>query len=306
MAQVVKARLKRAIADLVQQAIDLHVHIGPEVIPRAYTAATLAASQQGKLAGAVVKNHFYPTAFGAVQADAADFRIIPGLVLNRFVGGLNPDAVWATSLIANGPFVVWLPTVHAERFLRANTYEIAPEWVADAAITCRKSSSINPVRITSDGKLLPAARRVIQAIAQADAVLATGHIAWQETELVAHYAQQCGVRAVIVTHPIYQHIAMPIHVQQQLAAAGCYMEQCASMYRMDGILLDAIVGQIRAIGSQHVILSSDVGQSFSPSPSDALREYCLELASRSITLAELQIMLVDNPRKILGLPAKMS
>ena len=289
---------------IIRQTIDMHVHIGPEVIPRKFTAAGLVRAQRGKLAGAVAKNHCYPTVFATAKVPAGDFRLVPGLVLNNFVGGLNPDAVYATALLANGPFVVWLPTTHAEQFLAESEYEIAPEWVADKRLTLRRSKDVTPVLVSRNGRLTAAARRTIDAVAAAGAVLATGHISWRETELVAAYAQRAGVRAVIVTHPIYQHIQMPIDVQRRLAAQGCFMEQCYSMYKLDSIPIATIAAEVKAVGAQSIILSSDVGQAFSPDPDQALMEFGQLLMKQGITLPDLRTMLVDNPRRILGITEK--
>lgn len=288
------------LKQLIKEAIDMHVHIGPELIPRKYSASSLARSERGKLGGAVVKSHFYPTVFATAAIRERGFTLIPGLVLNNFVGGLNPEAVYATSLLADGPFVVWLPTISAEQFLRQSEYEVAPEWAGAKGIAARPSDAVVPARVSSNGTLTPAATRVIAAIARTGAVLATGHISPYETELVADYARRCGVRAVIVTHPIYQRINMPLDVQKKLAAAGCYIEQSYSMYSIDGISMQEIAIQIKEVGADSVILSSDVGQRFSASPGEALLQFASLLMREGITIAELERMLVVNPRKILG------
>ena len=54
--------MKKQLNNMITRAIDLHVHIGPEIIPRKYTAQSLADAERGKIAGCVLKNHFYPTA----------------------------------------------------------------------------------------------------------------------------------------------------------------------------------------------------------------------------------------------------
>ena len=46
---------------ILQQAIDLHIHIGPEIIPRKFTLPELVDYEKGKLRGVGVKNHFFPT-----------------------------------------------------------------------------------------------------------------------------------------------------------------------------------------------------------------------------------------------------
>ena len=57
--------------------------------------------------------------------------------------------------------------------------------------------------------------------------------------------------------------------------------------------------QIQTIGCDHVILSSDLGQSSSPYPDDGLNEFAKGLISRSITQDNLDKMLIINPQRLL-------
>ena len=61
-----------------------------------------------------------------------------------------------------------------------------------------------------------------------------------------------------------------------------------------------IAQQIKAVGANSVILSSDVGQAFSPAPSQALYEFANLLFEQGISLDELKRMLVANPKKLLN------
>lgn len=287
------------IEEIIKQAIDLHIHIGPEIIPRKYTAQSLAEAERGKLGGAVLKNHFYPTAAMFDQQSIKGIELYGSIVLNNAVGGMNPEAVYAASLVSKKPLIVWFPTINAEQFLCTNKYEIAPEWVEDKSLTLKTAKETTPVKVTKDGELLPQTKQVITMIAQVKGVLATGHIAAKESMLVAAYARSLQV-PVIITHPIYQHITMTIAQQKELAKLGCYMEQSYSMYSMDGIPVKEIAEQIKSVGPASVILSSDVGQTFSPSPSEALKLYCELLIEEGISKNELETMLVKNPRDFLG------
>lgn len=47
--------MNEKIKKIVEQAYDLHVHIGPEIVPRKYTAQAPAVAERDKLAGAVLK-----------------------------------------------------------------------------------------------------------------------------------------------------------------------------------------------------------------------------------------------------------
>ena len=287
---------------IIATSIDMHVHIGPEVIPRRYTVQSLAASETGALAGAVLKNHFYPTA--ALAQSSPEFTEFGAVVLNWPVGGLNSEAIRASALISDNPIVVWLPTIHAAQFLDNSEYELAPEWLSGKAMALRRARDIRGITLFANNglsdALSEAAQNVAKTVRDFGAVLATGHVSFDEAAAIASYALEIGVRAVIVTHPVYQRIAMPIAVQQDLAKRGCYMEVCYSMYSLDDIPVRKLADQIKAIGPKQTILSSDVGQLSSESPSEALVKFCQLLLQQDIPVKWLEMMLVTNPRQILG------
>lgn len=294
--------MKKTLKDIVRQAIDIHLHVGPEVIPRKYTVGKLINEQAGKIDGAVLKNHFYPTQpFINEIKETRGLELFGGVVLNNSVGGLNPEAIYASSLLSDKPIIVWLPTINAENFLNKSAYEIAPEWVKDKGLVAQKAKDVRPVKVTNGKKLTKETIELLEMIRRYNAILATGHISWQESVLVVNEARKIGIKKIVITHPIYQRINMPINVQKELAKKGCFIEQCYSMYAIDKIAIKKIAQQIKAVGSNSVILSSDVGQTFSPAPSVALRRFATLLIAEGINENELFTMMVTNPRKLLGI-----
>lgn len=291
--------MSKQINEIIKQAIDIHVHIGPEAIPRKYSIERLIREEKGKIGGFVLKNHFFPTV--PLIAKQNSLAIFGGLVLNNFVGGLNTEAIYAMSTIAQHPFIVWFPTIHADNFLRQSMYEIAPEWVKNKNIIARKATAVVPVIITKNNKLTPEAIKVLYTIKQCNAVLATGHISWEESLLLVDKALAVGIKNIVITHPIYQRVGMPIRVQKSLAQRGCFIEQCYSMYSIDKITIEALVEQIQDIGYKSIILSSDVGQTFSPAPSDALYKFAKILHEKGIKEDTLHQMLVKNPKKLMSI-----
>ncbi len=291
---------EKNIRSIVSRAVDIHLHIGPEVIPRKYTVREVVTEEAGNLAGCVLKNHFYPTTPLFTKADCKKLQLYGGIVLNNPVGGLNPEAIRAVALISDKPIVVWLPTTNSEQFLKNSKYELAPEWLKGKKVPLRLAKDVKPVVVTKAGRLTAPAKRVIETIADVDAVLATGHISWQEAMVVVEYALARGVKRIVITHPIYQRIAMPIEKQKELAAKGCFIEQCYSMFAIDDIPIKKIAEQIKAVGAERVILSSDVGQAFSPSPSQALFEFSNLLLKEGVSLDKLERMLVANPKQLLN------
>lgn len=294
--------MKNSIKNIIKKAIDIHVHIGPEVIPRKFETNNLVKTEEGKITGFVLKNHFFSTIpFIKDVEDKTKLKLFGSIVLNNSVGGLNEEAIYSSSSITNKPIMVYFPTINAKNFLDKSKYEIAPEWVNNKNFKGRKSRNVKAVEILKDNKLLKETTKILEFIKKEKYVLATGHISWRESKILVDSALKKGVKKIVITHPIYQKIRMPIKVQKELARLGCYIEQSYSMYSIDRIPIKKIARQIKEVGVNSVILSSDVGQVFSPSPSKALYNFCLLLSKEGIDEDGLYRMLVTNPKKLLSI-----
>ena len=299
-----KVREMKTVKEIVRRAIDLHFHIGPEIIPRKYTVDGLAKTLQWKMGGFALKSHFFPTVPMIRQATALatadgkdDLLLIGSVTLNWPVGGLNPEAVRTSAGLSEKPIIVWFPTISAKNYLDKSEFEIRPEWVNNPLFRPRASGGLKGISVLVEGRLSDEALDVLKAIRECDAVLATGHISWQESELLAEKALKWGIK-VIITHPIYQLIDMPIKIQKRLADMGAFIEVCYSMYSIDKIPLEKLASQIKEIGAEKCILSSDLGQRFSKDPDVALEEFARMLMQEGISAEELGMMMVTNPRKL--------
>ena len=280
--------------EIIKNCYDLHLHIGSEILPRKYRTDNLVKELSGKISGCVLKNHFYPTA-PLIPSDCADLDIFGSVVLNRFCGGPNPDAIYASALIAPKPLFVWLPTIHSAQFLKESKFEIPPEWTGNPNFQSRLSSAILPVEITK-ASIQP----VIKAVKDVGGVLCTGHISWQESVMVAEESLKNGLSKIIITHPIYQRIDMPVDIQKELASVGCFIEQCYSMITIDNIPAAKIAEQILEVGSEKIVLSSDVGQLHSTAADSAMRNFAQILMNEGIGIEKIKMMMVDNPKKIIA------
>jgi hypothetical protein len=274
--------------------IDLHVHIGPDILQRKYSMESIAKEERGKIAGMALKSHAFPTPNNAVDNPV----LVPSVVLNNFVGGLNPEAVFALRRASEGPIIVWFPTVHARNHLEKTGCEVPKEWSQEQT-TIQKN--VNGIAVLDRrGRLSSESKDVLEAIKETRAILATGHLSFQETEIVVQNAKQIGIQNVIITHPIYQHIAMPIALQRKLSLMqGVFIEHTYAMFLIDKITIMNIVRQMREIGPEKCILSSDMGQTGNPSPSEGLLDFAHRLMAEGITEAEIELMLDKNPREII-------
>jgi predicted metal-dependent TIM-barrel fold hydrolase len=68
---------------------------------------------------------------------------------------------------------------------------------------------------------------------------------------------------------------------------------------MDHLTYEQYIEVIRTVGAQGVILSSDVGQIFSPTVSEAMREFFDEFQKRGIKEDEIVQMSVMNTNHLL-------
>ena len=102
--------------------IDMHVHSHPDVFGRNMDDIDVAQLARSKgMRGILLKNHVAETASRA----ALVMKVVPGIevwggvVLNKAVGGINPDAVeWMHRVYGGRGKVVWLPTFESDKHVK--------------------------------------------------------------------------------------------------------------------------------------------------------------------------------------------
>lgn len=289
-------------------AIDIHVHAAPELFPRIGDTIDIARrARELGMSGFVCKCHHEPTTSRATLAQRAveGVRIWGGIVLNGFVGGINPIAV--ASALQTGARIVWMPTMHAKHHIKvlgAGTYGIRSMTLTASATLTDGIEVVDP-----SGVLLDEARTVIQLVADADATIATAHLSPTEILAVAKEARRVGARCV-VTHAFFpEHTTTD--VLREAADEGAWIELSAvvayPMARHFGHSMTlAQAGElIEMLGSDRVVLSSDAGQIHNPWPPDVLRAFANALVAIGIPGEDVRRMLTVNPRHILGIDDEM-
>jgi hypothetical protein len=297
------------IRELLEKSYDLHYHIGPDILPRKFNADELIREEEGKIAGVALKAHSFPTitAINAAKKNSeSKIKLFGSITLNYFMGGFNASAIYASAVMSKKyPIIVWFPTVHAENHLRKNKskYEFPPEWVKDPNFVARKKNELRAIKVTDwNNKLFDKCERVLRMIKKMDCILATGHLSWKESEVLATEALNMGIK-VVITHPMQRDIKMPLKVQKKLAAKGAFIEYCYIMYldrdHPEDYPLEEQVKCMKEIGIDKVILSSDGGQLRNPSPSQCMHDYIKLLSKHGLEAEDFHQMLVKNPKEIL-------
>jgi hypothetical protein len=304
--------------------VDTHYHVGPELIVRRYDVKTLADVAAPFGATLVLKNHTYPTTPLASLARARfGAKFLGGVVLNRYVGGLNPQAVEG-ALSGNRalvdaiapdmtPFVVWMPTVHAQSHIRVHGFSFDPRWAGCCTDEDEGHSHATPDRapdapvivFDEDGRPRPELLATLEMMVRNRCILATGHLHAEEVKRLVPLALEMGIHRVILTHPHYPSIQLSDEAQKTLTRRPeVFVEHCFAVHTQDGIRLQAYADAIRVTGPEQVLLSTDFGQvSSEPFPDGTLR-YAAELGrliKGTVARSDFIAMFSSNGRRALGI-----
>lgn len=270
---------------------DLHVHAAPCVTERwGDDATTVAAYEQAGFSGCVLKGHCEPTVGRAVAAGAGrSVRVDGGVVLNHPAGGLNPAAVAAA--LAAGGRVVWMPTVDALRHRRAGLAH--PPSCAPAL--AQPGLAIPP----ADPAAEAAVRTICDLVADADALLATGHLSGPEIDWLLAAAADAGVRRVLVTHPSFVVPGLDATTTAGLCARGAYAEITAYQLLRHGTDAADLAAFLNTVGPSRCVLSSDAGHPELPPPPEALERLVDALVREGVDPADTEMMAATTPRGLL-------
>lgn len=302
--------------------VETHYHVGPELVARRYDIALLAEATKPFGAAVVLKNHTYSTTPLAALARARyGVQFYGGVVLNRYVGGLNPAAV-SGAVSGNKanvtrtepddcPVVVWMPTVDAVSHVETFGFGFDPNWAGccshqPSRVMAADLGGREPV-VAFDHDLRPTEEllQVLQAIARHGCVLATGHLSAQEVMELVPLAASHGVRRIIVTHPHYPSVKLTdAQLAQLVRMPGVYVEHCFAIHTQDGVALEKFADSIRETGSERVLLSTDFGQVNSHAFPAGTVIYAMEigrLLKDYLSIAELMHMFSTNGRVALGM-----
>lgn len=286
---------------LILSGIDTHIHVGDPYHKDGGLNRMWTVSEADNLGLPVVaKAHFFsfipeaPNVYGSVTLNT----------------GLDPEAIRRVSKEMTKQFTVWFPSLNARAHHNAVAGDAAWKTLF-AGIEIGEPISV----IDESGKLTMQAIETIDAIRQAGAILATGHLSSNEVNVLVPEAISMGVRSVILTHVSSRHNRILAEDQKRLidlgdqAGAPVYAEHCAITW-IDGKegaynLVRDFVTPIQTVGAEHCILSSDCGRvlpadSTNPAtPIESLMTFSELLIEKGLSLSDLQQMLVTNPKRLL-------
>ena len=176
-----RARVRAMIADiddgivdeLMKGALDLHVHSGPSTMERQidHFQAVEQAAEAG-MRGILFKDHHYSVAPFIPIMDRVlghhGVAMYGGLVMNNSTGGLDPFVVDAQ--LKMGAKLIWMPTAQSANHIRSSRRKSR----LASKVALKKSPGITVV--DAYGNLLDVVKEILDSIAEADAILSSGHL----------------------------------------------------------------------------------------------------------------------------------
>ena len=295
-------------------AIDVHLHLDPDSpgaggVIRAidvFDAARLAMARG--MRGFVFKTHQdTSSASGAYMVRkhvSPTFEVYGRMASNYSTGGINVATLEHFTQIKGGWGRIYeMPTRDS---ITATT---APGSTDRATLArTRPWMLMMPegtpayIAVSKNGELLPEVKHLIGELAKIRTVdsngrmvLATGHATPEEHLLLTREARRQGLN-VLLTHP------GDIPQLPEAARLGAFIEVTASNIYKTSAQSAAAAALVKKIGAEHIIVSTDCGQTTNVYPTDCLVLAARGLRANGISQPELDLMYKVNPAKLLGLP----
>lgn len=287
--------------------IDLHVHAGPSVMPRAVDAAEmLLEAEKSDYSAIVIKDHYFPTMMSASQVEkhvgSGKCRAFGGIALNNSVGGINLKAVDAACAL--GAKLVWMPTVSALRHKEMHS----GKGLAFPSSQGMQVAEETIYYLDENGSLKPEALAVLDYLAKRPGViLGTGHGSRDEINALIHAAAERGIQRILVNHPHYM-IGASIEDMVEWSRLGAFIELNATVFVPDSRFCTNDIREtkeiIDAVGLEKIVVDSDYGQNKNGSPVAGLETF-IDMVQKTCGLNadQLELVCYRNPAWLLGMEA---
>lgn len=288
---------------------DLHIHTGPSVAKRLLDAGEMMkCAMEAGYAGYLVKDHYVPSAHGCLMVERhmgdGSCRALSSIALNNSVGGLNLMALDAAYNM--GTRMVYLPTVSSRFHIEGHK---GKKFLGSGGMTTIDLD--RPIYLLDgDGKLIPQCVEVLKYVAEkGDLALSTGHISWQESDVLIPAALELGVKNIVVNHPHFD-INAPLEAVARWGKMGAWIEKTACEFGQIVFDDDSRFNPISlwrdyldaGVPLERIFVSTDFGQSISPHPVEGMFKYLNLLHDRlGFDEATLSMLSKTNPAKIMSL-----
>lgn len=284
--------------DLLEGAIDNHVHAYPDFVYRAQDMIEVAIdASKAKMRALAFKDHWNVSANAAYLAQRhVDHLVEDGTLTHRVeiyggagtCHGMNAEYVRVALQYPNVR-MIWFPTFTSYGFWRGAGQPEHPG-----------------VRLVdeSNGKVLPEVRRIMEMATEKKVGIGLGHTDFAELLPLAKLAKEIGARCVL-DHPLLELNKLLLDEMKQLADLGVYVgtycqPMIPSIYQPVADPFETI-RVIQEIGPERCVIASDFGQVMHVNSVDGMRIFVRALLGFGIKPPAIRTMIRDNPAKLMWL-----
>ncbi len=317
---------------LLHGAIDIHVHAGPHIFSSPRRVDPVEAALEARDAGmrALVYMDVFEMSNGTswiVNRVVRDFQTFGGLIMNTVYGGMNPRAVKTALHYGTGAKYISFGA-HSTYFQASKEGHIIdgrfvplseqyPQFKREELDRC--------IRIPVEEEPGPELDEILSLIAAHPHVyLNTGHISVEEALRLVELSKRYGIEKVLIASSVTKIATM--EQIKMMASQGAFIEYTLAAYThttpipkthyyvereymsIDEGMHEAPAGgvkrvaeQIRELGAEHCILSTDFGVYTLPSPVEGLREFVACMLDLGIPPDDIRTMIKTNPERLLDL-----
>ncbi len=222
--------------------------------------------------------------------------------------GETPDAAWVTRQIDSGVIAIWFPVFnHANTLSKVGGKPIWWDKTASptdhtAPLPWDEALAIGHYLLDEGGGLRAEVKEILRVIADRDVAVCFGHATHAEIYLMAEEVQKLGITRAFIDHPFSPFVDLEIAQMTELGQAGLTLNfTYDELSPLLGIDPAKMYEAIRAIGLDHVTLSSDAGEPLFPNSVECMRLIRAYMEAFGLNAGELRTVSVDNPARIVGL-----
>jgi hypothetical protein len=295
-------------------AIDVHLHVDPDApgtggVIRAidvFDAAKIAIARG--MRGFVFKTHqdtgSASAAYMVRKHVSPTFEIYGRMASNYATGGINVATLEHYTQIKGGWGRIYEMPTRDSITATTRPGSMDREALAKSRPWMLMMPAETPpyIAVSRNGELLPEVKHLIGVLAKIRTVdsngrmvLATGHATPEEHLLLAQEGRRQGLN-VLLTHP------GDLPQLPEAARLGAFIEITASQVYKTEAQRAAAAALVKKIGAEHIVVSTDCGQTNNVYPTDCLVLAARGLRAHGVSQRELDLMYKVNPAKLLGLP----
>ncbi len=131
-------------------------------------------------------------------------------------------------------------------------------------------------------------------------LLCTGHISVREAKELVKVARERKVERIVCTHVDSELCFYEIEEQLEVIKKyGAYMEHCTNSLTTGKVTPEVCLAQIKAVGCEHIIISTDLGQLKHKYPDEGLLDFANWMLENGISETDIRKTIRDNPRQLL-------